>query len=125
MTRLPVSVSPVKPILRTVGLRISSSPTTEPGPTTTFKTPGGSPASFISSTSLMDDNGVVLAGLATTVVPVASAGAILLASRVRGKFQGTIAPTTPSGRRTTIPNAPGTESGTYCPRTALEDVRQA
>ena len=59
-----------------------------------------------------------LAGLATTVLPTASAGAILFASSVNGKFQGMMAPTTPSGRRTTSPKAPGTESGTCFPRIA-------
>src|SRR5437870_546082 len=75
ITCLPVCVSPVKPILRTLGFLISSWPTTAPGPTTTLSTPGGSPPSFISSTSRMVESGVVLAGLATTVVPTASAGA--------------------------------------------------
>src|SRR5207302_1528096 len=86
-------------------------PTTAPGPTTTLSTPGGRPASFISSTNRMVESGVVLAGLATTVLPTASAGAILFASRVSGKFHGMIAPTTPRGRRTTSPKAPGTDCG--------------
>src|SRR5690348_3580008 len=37
-------------------------------------------------------SGVVLAGLSTTVLPAAIAGATLLAARVSGKFHGTIAP---------------------------------
>ena len=47
MTRRPVSVAPVKPIFLTVGLTSNSSPTTLPGPVTTFKTPLGPPASWI------------------------------------------------------------------------------
>ena len=90
-----------------------------------MSTPGGSPPSFISSTSRMVESGVVLAGLATTVLPTASAGAILFASRVSGKFQGMMAPTTPSGRRTTRPNAPGTESWTCLPRIAPEAAMAA
>ena len=48
-------------------------------------------------------SGVVLAGLSTTVLPAARAGATLLAARVRGKFHGTMAPVTPMGRRMTSP----------------------
>ena len=49
------------------------------------------------------DSGVVLAGFNTTVLPAAIAGATLLAASVSGKFQGTIAPHTPIGLRTTRP----------------------
>ena len=73
----------------------------------------------------MVDRGVVLAGLATTVFPTARAGAILFASRVSGKFHGMMAPTTPSGRRTTSPKAPGTESWTCLPRMAPEAESEA
>src|SRR5207245_1996385 len=59
ITCLPVWVSPVNPILRTFGFLISSWPTTAPGPTTTLRTPGGKPPSFISSTSRMVDSGLV------------------------------------------------------------------
>ena len=84
---------------------MSSSPTTLPGPVTTFRTPGGSPLSSISSASRIVARGVVLAGLTTTVLPTAMAGAILLAISVSGKFQGTMAPTTPIGLLTTRPIA--------------------
>ena len=43
-TCLPVPVSPVNAMRRTFGLRSNSSPTTLPGPVTTFKTPFGRPA---------------------------------------------------------------------------------
>ena len=46
------------------------------------------------------------AGLATTVLPATSAGPSLLHSSVVGKFHGTIAATTPSGRRRTRPSTP-------------------
>ena len=42
-------------------------------------------------------NGVVAAGLATTVLPASSAGGSLKHIRMIGKFHGMIAPTTPSG----------------------------
>src|SRR5205823_5470747 len=64
--------------------------------------------------------GVVAAGLATTVLPVTSAGASLLHSRVVGKFHGTIAPTTPRGRLRTKPSTPGSRFGVWAPRRAFE-----
>ena len=63
--------------------------------------PAGSPPSDSSSANRSVVSGVVAAGLATTVLPATSAGASLLHSSVVGKFHGTIAPTTPSGRRST------------------------
>ena len=42
-------------------------------------------------------SGVSPAGLSTTVLPAARAGASFQEAMVRGKFQGTISPTTPSG----------------------------
>ena len=48
-------------------------------------------------------SGVVDEGLSTTQLPAAMAGATLLAASVSGKFQGTMAPVTPIGLRTTRP----------------------
>ena len=48
-------------------------------------------------------SGVVEAGLATTVLPEASAGAAFVPSSVSGKLYGVIAAHTPIGRRITIP----------------------
>jgi hypothetical protein len=45
-------------------------------------------------------------GLSTTVFPSASAAAIDRADRISAAFHGAIAPTTPTGRRTPIANAP-------------------
>ncbi len=42
-------------------------------------------------------SGVSSAGFSTTVQPAASAGAILATSMGSGKFQGVMAPTTPTG----------------------------
>ncbi len=80
-----------------------------------FSTPGGSPPSVISSASRNVASGVVLAGLTTTVLPTAMAGAILLTISVNGKFHGMIAPTTPIGLRTTRPIAFCEGSGTCLP----------
>ncbi len=47
----PVAVSPVNAIFPIPGCDAIASPTTGPGPVTTFSTPGGSPASSASSPS--------------------------------------------------------------------------
>ena len=101
MIRRPVAVWPVKATRRTPGWATSASPVGGP-PVTTLSTPGGRPASAASSATRRVVR-VVSAGLATTVLPAARAGPSLLPSRVRGKFQGVTAPTTPMGRRTTSP----------------------
>src|SRR5207245_315710 len=68
--------------------------------------PGGSPASVSSSASRSAESGVWLAGFSTTGQPAASAGAILCATRLHGKLNGEIAPTTPIGRRIVKPSLP-------------------
>ncbi len=102
MIRRPVPVWPVNATRRTSGCATSASPVSGP-PVTTLSTPGGRPASPASSATRRVVSGVVSAGLATTVLPAASAGPTLLASRVSGKFHGVIAPTTPMGRLVTRP----------------------
>ena len=101
MIRRPTSVDPVNATLSTSGLRTSSSPTTDPGPGTTFTTPGGIPASRHSSPSLSVDSGASSAGLITTVLPAAMAGAIFHAAICMAKFHGVIAAHTPIGSRRT------------------------
>jgi hypothetical protein len=103
ITLRPVSVAPVKPILRTAGCLIRASPTVPPGPVTTFSTPGGRPASRNSLITSMIVNGVVVAGFTTTVFPASSAGPILLPISETGKFHGTIEAHTPIGRFRIIP----------------------
>ena len=112
MTRSPVGVEPVNAILRTSGWVTSASPASAPVPVITLKTPSGRPASARISANRSVVNGVVSAGLATTVFPHISAGPSLLASSVVGKFHGTIAATTPSGRRSTRPSTPGSRPWT-------------
>ncbi len=60
-------------------------------------TPGGSSASWITCASRSAVSGVVSAGFNTTVLPVASAGAIFHAAISIGKFHGMIWPATPTG----------------------------
>ena len=66
-------------------------------PVTTLKTPGGNPASAQISAKSRADNLVTVAGFKTTVFPMARAGATFQVNNIRGKFQGTIPPTTPTG----------------------------
>ena len=53
-------------------------------------------------------NGVRPAGLRTTVLPAASAGATFQEAIGSGKFQGTMSATTPSGSRNVISTPPAT-----------------
>ena len=66
-------------------------------PATTLSHPGGNPASCMSSASSTAESGVADAGLRTTAQPAASEGASLCATRLHGKLNGVIAPTTPRG----------------------------
>ena len=118
-TRCPVGVEPVKATLRTSGWPTSASPAIGPVPGTTLSTPGGTPAAARISAKRNVVKGVVSAGLATTVLPHSSAGPSLLLSSVVGKFHGTIAATTPSGRRRTRPSTPTSRPWTAIPRTCL------
>ena len=66
-------------------------------PVTMLITPGGSPASATISAKSSAERRVLEAGLSTTVLPIAIAGAIFQANISSGKFQGMICPTTPTG----------------------------
>ena len=92
----PVVVSPVKAILRIRGLEASGLPASTPKPLTMFSTPAGSRSPMSSIRTRMDD-GVCSAGLRTTALPAASAGASFQTAIRMGKFHGMIWPTTPSG----------------------------
>ncbi|MNY06898.1 hypothetical protein D3C86_1396780 [compost metagenome] len=96
MISRPVVVSPVNAIFAMRLLEASGLPASRPKPVTTFSTPGGS-MSPISSISSRMPSGVCSAGLSTTQLPAASAGASFHAAIKMGKFQGMICPTTPSG----------------------------
>jgi hypothetical protein len=94
---LPTSVEPVKAILSMPSWPTSASPISGP-PARTLTTPGGTSASAMISASVKAVSGVVSAGLSTTVLPVASAGAIFHAAISNGKFHGMTCPATPIGR---------------------------
>ena len=78
-----------------------------PRPGTTLSTPSGRPASAASSASRSDESGACSAGLSTTLLPAASAGATFQTARSSGKFHGVTAPMTPSGSRVTSARLPG------------------
>src|SRR6266568_3903852 len=71
----------------------------EPGPGSTESTPGGRPACIKISASDSTERGVSWAGLTTTVLPQARAGAIFQEAMTRGKFQGVMRAHTPTGSR--------------------------
>ena len=75
------------------------------GPGTMFTTPGGRSACMHTSAKRSAVSGVVDAGLSTTVLPAASAGAIFQASISSGKFHGMTWAATPSGFATRPGNA--------------------
>ncbi len=54
---------------------------------------------MLNSPSSAAVHGVISDGLATTALPVASAGAIFQVNRYSGRFHGLMQPTTPSGWR--------------------------
>jgi hypothetical protein len=82
------------------GWEAIASPTTCPVPFTTLNTPGGRPASEVTSAKIRTDSGASSDGLRTTVLPASIAGATLVTSCCSGKFHGVIAPTTPIDSRT-------------------------
>ncbi len=74
---------------------------------TTLRWPDGSPhSSSRSSARVIAEIGVCDAGFRTTGQPAAIAGATLCATRLSGKLNGLIAPTTPIGRRSVKPSLP-------------------
>ena len=79
-----------------------------PGSATTLTTPSGRPASSASRSNSSAVSGVSSAGLSTTVLPAASAGASFHEAIASGKFHGTISPTTPSGSRNVMSTPPAT-----------------
>src|SRR3989449_11392174 len=76
-----------------------ASPTTAPRPMTRLNTPAGRPERLRMSASAQPQPGTRSAGLNTTQLPYASAGAIFQAGIAIGKFQGVIRPATTIGLR--------------------------
>lgn len=96
MISRPVVVSPVKATLATRDEDARGLPASTPNPLTTLSTPAGN-RSPTSSSSFRIDQGVCSAGLRTTALPAANAGASFHTAIRIGKFHGMIWPTTPSG----------------------------
>ncbi len=111
----PVSIEPVKLMAAMSRCPTRASPTTEPDPMTRLKTPGGIPAAARMSASIHAHPGVHCAGLKTTVLPKASAGAIFHDGMAIGKFQGVIRPMTPTGSRVISTSTPGRTEGSFSP----------
>ena len=61
-----------------------------------LSTPAGRPASAQISANINADNRVYVAGFNTTVLPMANAGATFHTNNIKGKFQGTMPPMTPT-----------------------------
>ncbi len=100
MMRWPTAVEPVNEMQSTLGDSVSSSPTRWSEAVTTLTTPAGmSVFSAMSRPSSVAFHGVSGAGLRITVLPVARAWPNLCEVTSKGKFHGTIAPTTPRGSR--------------------------
>ena len=107
-TRMPTSVEPVNTTFATSGCVTNLSPTIEPLPVSTWKTPSGRPASRPSSARRTAVSGVSSAGLSTTVLPAARAGAKPQPAMGMGKFHGTMTPTTPRGSWNVMSTPPAT-----------------
>ena len=93
----PTSVEPVKAILSTPGVRDDAPPVPPVAgdDVDDARREARRPGRSRRTASAVSD--VNSAGLSTTVLPAASAGAIFQASISSGKFQGMIWPTTPTG----------------------------
>src|ERR1035437_9913458 len=111
----PTSVEPVKLTRSTSELTKIGAPAPGPSPNTTFRTPGGSPASARTCTRLYVESGVSSAGFSTTVFPQISAGIAFHDGIAIGKFQGVISPATPTEARTAIANLLGNSDGAVWP----------
>ena len=103
INRLPMAPDPVKTKTSTSIDKPKASPTTRPSPVTALSTPGGKPASRASSAMRISDKDAVSEGFKTTEFPIAKAGPSFHAPIIIGKFQGIIAPTTPTGSLCIIP----------------------
>jgi hypothetical protein len=93
----PTGVDPVKVIFLTNGFDVSSPPISRAEPVRMLTTPSGMPAAWQSTPQARPEKGVWVAGFITIVQPAASAGPSFRAIMEDGKFQGVMAPTTPTG----------------------------
>jgi hypothetical protein len=95
MTLLPVAMEPVKLIFSMPGCSVIIGPSLS-SPFKHWRTPGGRYFWAISA-NLSAEYGVKGEGFTITVLPVKRPGTIFCVDRMRGKFHGQMAPTTPSG----------------------------
>src|SRR3989442_1393880 len=94
---IPTALDPVKTKPSTSGLSRSSCPTVAPGPVTKLNAPAGRPASRRVSARRRPMNGVSLAGLKTTLLPLINAPVDIPAAIARGKLNGATTVHTPYG----------------------------
>ena len=92
-----VATEPVNEMRAMPGWATSAAPASSPMPCTTFRTPGGRPASSARSASSEHESGAHSGGLSTTVHPDASAGPTFQVESMNGAFQGVISAATPLG----------------------------
>src|SRR5690606_481778 len=85
----PTSPEPVKVMASTSGCRPRAAPAVGPKPGTTLRMPSGRPASVASRATRRAVSGDCSAGLRTTALPTARAGAIFHIAIISGKFHGT------------------------------------
>ena len=110
-SRDPTAFEPVKLMALMCALSTSAGPTCEPRPTTRLSTPGGRPALSSASVRCHAVSGVSSAGLKTTVLPKARAGATFHVGIATGKFQGVMRATGPRGTRSAYRKVPGAADG--------------
>ena len=113
----PVSTEPVNDMAFTSRDSSIVWPTTEPRPMTRLNTPLGIPERDTISARAQAEPGTRSAGLKTTALPKASAGAIFHAGMAMGKFHGQMSPTTPTASRVTSTSTPGRTEETATPST--------
>src|SRR5438309_876245 len=97
-TYFAIGVEPTKLTAATRG-SVSSVSTASLSPFTTFSTPGGAPASSISSARRMGQDGSFSEGLRMKVLPQAIATGNIHIGTIAGKLKGVIPAHTPSGWR--------------------------
>jgi len=109
-----VAEDPTKPMASTPGWVTSRSPTF-PSPGRIETSPSGTPAPARISPRARQASGVIDGGLATTALPVASAGAMNSAAIISGKFHGVTAAHTPTGARQVSIRLPRSDDGMVWP----------
>ena len=95
----PVAAEPVNETRSTAGSSTSGIPASEPRPCTTFRTPGGSPASRQRRPNHQADAGVCSDGLSTDPFPQRIEGNAFQATFGSGVLKEISSAATPTGRR--------------------------